>query len=274
MLQLVNPFFLNTVLLGGPIEEKLTACAAAGFDLVELWREDVEAFPGKGEGMKAQLYSLHMGLADYQPLQDFDGAPGRQRSTKRRVAECMLNTAEELGAHTVLTNASTDPRCDSTRVVEDMDWLARAAGERKLRIAYEALAWSTVTSTFEDAWKIVRRVDRENLGVVVDTFHLFARGQGAAALEDVPQDRIFLVQLSDLAEEIDSKEISATSRHHRLLPGQGRFPLAALTNQLKRMDYQGPIGLEVFNDELKESDPAWMAREAMASLQHLWLDAG
>jgi len=33
--------FLNTVLLGGTAEAKLAAARAAGFEQVELWRQDV-----------------------------------------------------------------------------------------------------------------------------------------------------------------------------------------------------------------------------------------
>ena len=42
------------------------------------------------------------------------------------------------------------------------------------------------------------------------------------------------------------------ARHQRLLPGDGVFPLQQLLACLREKQYQGPLGLEVFNDELKK----------------------
>jgi 4-hydroxyphenylpyruvate dioxygenase len=40
---------------------------------------------------------------------------------------------------------------------------------------------------------------------------------------------------------------------------------------LREVNYQGPIGLEVLNDELRARDPAAVAREAMAALSRVWV---
>jgi 4-hydroxyphenylpyruvate dioxygenase len=252
------------------MEEKVTAAQAAGFDQIELWRQDVEAFAQGAGGLKTRLETLHLGLTDYQPLLDFDGAPPNRRDGKRQEAETMLDTAVKVGAPTLLTPASTDPNCDPGRVVGDMRWLARTAAARGLRVAYEAMAWSSVNSTLVAAWDVVRHVDEPNLGVVVDAFHIFVRGRTAADLDGVPTDHIFLVQLSDLEHGVDLKHVIAVARHHRLLPAQGHFPLATLTDRLKQSGYSGPIGLEVFNDDLKARDSTVVAGEAMASLRKVW----
>jgi 4-hydroxyphenylpyruvate dioxygenase len=182
----------------------------------------------------------------------------------------MLDAARKVGAHTLLVPASTDPNCDPTQVDEDMRWLARAAAERGLRVAYEGMAWSTVNYTVLSAWNLVRRVGETNLGVAIDAFHIFVRGRTAEDLDSIPPDRIFLVQLSDIDHSVDLDHVLEVARHHRLLPGQGHFPLGTITQRLKQSGYSGPIGLEVFNDDLRTLDPAVVAREAMAALRQLW----
>lgn len=39
-----------------------------------------------------------------------------------------------------------------------------------IRFAYEAMCFSTFHSTWQDSWRLVRRVDRPNFGLVLDTF--------------------------------------------------------------------------------------------------------
>lgn len=269
-----HPLFINTVLLGGSSEQKIAAAGAAGFAQVELWRQDVDPMPGGGAGAVRMLERAGVGLTDFQVLLDFDGAPNEKRASKRAEALQMLDMAAALGAGTLLAPASTDPACDAARVVDDLAWLAQEAARRGLRVAYEGMAWSTVNATLPAAWRSVREAGQPNLGLVVDAFHLFARGRDAEDLDGIPAEGIFLVQLSDLDHLPDRAHVVDQARHCRLLPGAGRFPLAGLLRRLAALGYAGPIGLEVFNDALKARDPGSVAREAMAALKKVLGEAG
>lgn len=262
-----NQLFINTVCLSGSTEDKLRAAQAAGFNQVELWRQDVEATNGDIAGIKSLLKALPLGLTDYQVLLDFDGAPDSIRADKRQEALRMLDTAVELGATTVLTPACTHKDCVIERVEEDLRWLVGEAAKRGLRIAYEGMAWSTYINNTADAWKMVQRVNAPNLGLVIDAFHIFVRHRTAADLDGIPMEKIFLVQLSDLATDPAPENLIDTARHRRLLPGEGKFPIHTIIERLEEGGYRGPIGLEVFSDVLKAQEPAVVARKAMKALQ-------
>ena len=124
----------------------------------------------------SKLRDLGVGVADYQVVRDFDGAPDLLREEKRAQVICMLDTAVQLGTNTVLVTASSDPACIAARINDDLRWLTREAAARGLRIAYEGLAWSAINFTSAAAWECVRQINEPNLGVVVDPFsHLCAR---------------------------------------------------------------------------------------------------
>ncbi len=262
-----NPLFINTVLLGGSPEEKLLAAAQAGFSQVELWRQDVEQASGSAVQLAELFQQQKLLLTDYQVLLDFDGAPDDQRQAKRDEAVEMMDTALKLGATTILTPASTHHACIADREEEDLCWLADEAGKRGLRVAYEAMAWSTHINTTSAAWQLVQRIDKPNLGLVVDAFHIFVLDRTVADLEGIPMEKIFLVQLSDLATKPDKAHLIDTARHKRLLPGEGNFPLHTLLDYLAGKGYSGPIGLEVFNDEIHRQPPVTAAKEAMQALK-------
>lgn len=264
-----NPLFINTVLLGGSPQQKLTAAAHAGFDQVELWQQDVAAATGGVEGVAALCHSLPLALTDYQVLLDFDGAPDALREEKRREALQMLATAQQLGATTILVPASTDARCQRQRVEADLRWLVVQAAGRGIRVAYEAMAWSSHINNTAEAWQLVKRIDSPHLGLVVDAFHIFVRQRTLGDLAGIPPEKIFLVQLSDLARQPQADALVETARHQRLLPGEGHFPLEELLAYLRSIHYQGPIGLEVFNDERHAADPFATAEAAMRALRRL-----
>src|SRR5215213_8332117 len=79
-----NQLFLNTILLGGSTSEKVAAARAAGFDQIELWRQDVESVPEGSGAVRELLTGDNVGLTDYQVLLDFDGATGERPSAPRR----------------------------------------------------------------------------------------------------------------------------------------------------------------------------------------------
>jgi len=264
-----NPLFINTVLLGGTPQQKVMAAAQAGFDQIELWRQDVEAHTGDARNLAALLDNQQTGLTDYQVLLDFTGAPDNRRDARRKEALQMLDTAVLLGASTLLAPASTDPDSVAGREEEDLRWLSREAGKRGVRIAFEAMAWSTHINTLPAAWQLVQKIDEPNLGLVVDAFHIFVRNRTVADLAGIPVEKIFLVQLSDLATLPSQDQLVDIARHQRLLPGQGNFPLYTLLNALHTQGYQGPLGLEVFNDLYHQQPPVDVAGEALHALKRV-----
>lgn len=260
-----NPQFINTVLLGGPFTEKLTAIAQAGFDGVEVWQQDAEKAVSR---TKHQLDTLSLARTDYQVLLDFDGAVGERREEKYREALRMIATATELGSPMILIAANT-AQCDSQMIVKDIKWLCQQANSAGLRVAYEAMSWSTEVDQCDKAWQIIRQVDEENLGLVIDAFHLFALRRTLEDLADIPANQIFLVQLSDIKMPLDSGALKQIARHQRLLPGEGNFPLTSLIAYLDKLGYQGPIGLEVFNDHAAEQESQVIAQRAKSALTQI-----
>ena len=131
------------------------------------------------------------------------------------------------------------------------------------------MAWGGVNNDSAGAWQLMKKIDAPSLGLSVDAFHICVRQRSVNDLAGIPVEKIFLVQLSDRAQLPAKGSLVETARHHRLLPGDGNFPLATLLHHLQQINYRGPLGLEVFNDELHQADPVETARRAMHALNQL-----
>jgi sugar phosphate isomerase/epimerase len=118
------------------------------------------------------------------------------------------------------------------------------------------------------AWDIVRGADRPNGGILFDTWH-FYRGTGdVQALRNVPGDRVFAVQISDAGPELHGTLWNDTL-HHRLLPGDGCFPLHEVMAVLAETGALALYGPEVISDAQHALGPREAARTSMASVETL-----
>jgi 4-hydroxyphenylpyruvate dioxygenase len=141
---------------------------------------------------------------------------------------------------------------------------AERAARRGFRVRYEALAGGRRVNTFGKAWKIVQAANHPAAGLIVDSFHTFAIEDDDAPIAQIPGDRIFFAQLADApAMRLDPL---SWSRHFRNFPGQGALPVTRFTRNLLASGYNGPISLEIFNDEFRAAPPRPTAIDAMRSL--------
>jgi 4-hydroxyphenylpyruvate dioxygenase len=258
------------VCLSGTLEDKLVAAAAARFDGIEIFEADLIASPWSPKELAARCAGLGLSIDLYQPFRDLDSTDPERFARNLRRAERKFDVMSELGTDTVLVCSSVAPDAvaDPDLLAEQLATAARLAGDRGLRIAYEALAWGRHVSTWDASWDAVRRADTPALGLCLDSFHVLSRGGDPAGFAQVPGEKLFFLQLAD-APHMDM-DVLQWSRHHRLFPGQGAFDLPAFLGAVLAAGYTGPLSLEVFNDVFRQADPARAAVDAMRSL--LWLE--
>ncbi|MEU6248889.1 TIM barrel protein [Glycomyces sp. NPDC047010] len=257
---------IATVCLSGTLDDKLTAAAAAGFDGVEIFEPDLVAAADTPEDVRARCADLGLTIDLYQPLRDFEAVPPPLLAANLRRAEHKFQVMERLGADLLLVCSTVHPDSvdDDDLAAEHLHLLSERAAAHGVRIAYEALAWGRHVSTFDRAWRIVRRADHPSLGLCLDSFHILSRGSDTSAIRVIPPEKLFFLQLAD-APRLDM-DVLQWSRHHRLFPGQGAFDLAAFLRTVLDTGYTGPLSLEVFNDVFRQSDPRVAAVDALRSL--------
>jgi 4-hydroxyphenylpyruvate dioxygenase len=257
---------IATVSLGGTLMEKLTAIAAAGFDGVEIFENDLLYFDGSPRDVKRIAADLGLRILLFQPFRDFEAAPRPRMAKNFDRAELKFDVMEQLGAELMLVCSNTAPDTidDDAVAAQDLRALGERAARRGLRIGYEALAWGRHVNTFQRAWRLVQGADHPAVGLVVDSFHTFAVEDDDAPIGQIPGDRIFFAQLADAP--LMRLDPLSWSRHFRCFPGQGAFPVTRFTRNLLSSGYRGPISLEIFNDEFRAAPPRPTAIDAMRSL--------
>lgn len=177
---------------------------------------------------------------------------------------------EQLGTDLILVcvNISAGASDDLALRAEQMALLAERAARRKLRIAFEALAWGGAVRYYRQVWDIVQRANQPNLGVALDSFHTLALRDDWRPIKDIPGQRIFYMQLAD-APWVNTDPLTH-SRHYRCFPGQGEMEVTGFVGAVLDSGYSGPMSLEIFSDECRAAPARATAADAMRSL--LWLE--
>ena len=257
---------IATVSLSGALDEKLRAIAAAGFDAVEIFENDLLSFGGSPREVKELCRELGLAICAYQPFRDFEGMPEPQRARGFARAERKFDLMQELGTDLLLicSNVSSAALGGIDRAADDFRQLGERAAKRGLRVGFEALAWGRHVNDYRDAWEIVRRADHKAIGVILDSFHALAPKFPTSAIRAIPADKIFLVQLAD-APRIDL-DVLSWSRHFRCFPGQGDLPVSDFMESVAATGYAGPLSLEIFNDQFRAGSAARTATDGMRSL--------
>lgn len=261
---------IATVCLSGSLEDKLYACADAGFDGVEIFEPDLVVNDRSPEEIRALADRLGLSLDLYQPFRDFEGVtPDLLEENLRRARE-RFTTMRRLGIGTVLvcSNVGTATVGDDRVAAEQLRRLGDLAASFGIRVAYEALAWGRYVDDYRRSWRIAQLADHEAIGVCLDSFHILSRGHDPAGIEDIPGEKVFFVQLADAPAL--TMDVLSWSRHHRLFPGEGVWDLGRFVTHLVRAGYTGPLSLEVFNDVFRQTDTVRTAEHALRSL--VWLE--
>ncbi len=257
---------IATVSISGDLREKLAAIAAAGFDGVEIFETDFLAFDGTPAEVGRMVRDHGLAITVFQPFRDFEGMPEPQRAKAFDRAERKFDVMGELGASLMLVCSSVSPLSlgGIDRAAADFSELGERAARRGIRVGYEALAWGRHINDHRDAWEVVRRADHASIGLILDSFHTLARKIDVNSIRSIPGDRIFIVQLAD-APLIDM-DLLYWSRHFRNMPGEGDLPVAGFMCAVAATGYDGPLSLEIFNDQFRGGSPKSIAVDGRRSL--------
>lgn len=144
--------------------------------------------------------------------------------------------------------------------------LASIAERHNVALAFEFLGQNDCSvQTLELADEIVQKVNRRNIGLVIDSFHFYIGGSTIKMIDAIDPKRLFIFQISD-AENLPLDQLTDA---HRLLPGLGTLKLKEMIEAFKRIGYDQAASVEVCRPEYWERDPFELAREAKAATEKL-----
>ncbi|MBI3974621.1 MAG: sugar phosphate isomerase/epimerase [Chloroflexi bacterium] len=233
----------------------LAAIRAGGWRAIEVWLPHWDnTFERLGPAARRLLDDAGLVAAGGCGFGDggslfFSRGEARRRahdSLARRLEQC-----QALGAsHLVVAPGFELPVRPSPgnleTAAESLRTAAETAARHGVRLGVEFLAGARLVSTLPTAAALAERAAHPNVGIVVDTYHLFA---GLSKTEDLElvqgkPARLFFVHVSDVD---GTKPRDLWRVADRVVPGAGGIPNAMLVERVRAVGYDGDISLELFD---------------------------
>lgn len=252
----------------------LQAAKAAGFDYLEIWASKLRAFlkerqPGELKDLftESGLSPLSINSIEHVTFRDTQA----YESIKKECAE-LSRIASAVGCPCIVVVPGRLPQGGASREdviaesVRVLNELCDIAANHKVTLAFEFLGQPDCSvQTLDLAAEIVGKVGREDLGVVIDSFHFYAGGSTFEMIDALDPKLIQIFHIND-AEDLPREELED---RHRLLPGLGILPLREMVSAFERIGYGKVASVEIFRPEYWERDPFELARDARAATEQV-----
>ncbi|MFF8439532.1 sugar phosphate isomerase/epimerase family protein [Streptomyces californicus] len=237
------------------LEELAEGCAKAGIGRVGLWRAPVQAY---GVERTARLLSdAGIGVTSLCRGGFFTALDPAERARALDDNRAAIDEAAALSTDTLvlvsggLPPGSRDLHGARERVADALAELAPYAAERGVRLAIEPLhpmfaSDRCVVSTLGQALDIAERFPAEQVGVVVDTYHLWWDDRAPADIARAgASGRIHAFQLADWITPLPAGVLLGRGQL-----GDGSVDFRAFRSAVESAGYDGPIEVEIFNEAL------------------------
>src|SRR5699024_5164208 len=110
--------------------------------------------------------------------------------------------------------------------------------------------------------EIVEEINRDNIGLVIDTYHFYLGNSSLESIKQVNKDNIFIFHIND-AENLTKENLIEANR---IFPGLGVIPLKQIGTALHKIGYNKMASLELFRPEYWKMEKQHLANTA---LQHV-----
>jgi sugar phosphate isomerase/epimerase len=259
-----------------PLLDKIKVTAEAGYDGIELWINELDKYEQNGGNLKelgAQIKELGLfvpniiGLWDCMPMDD-EAFKASLPKTKERMRQSADIGSAHVAAIPVPDRVDFDLKIGTSRYKE---LLKIGREEYGIISAFEFVGFFKGVYRLGQAAAIALDSNDDDACLIMDSFHLYRGGSGFNGLKHLQGNFIADFHINDVPGD---PERTTLGDKHRIYPGDGILPLAQLFKDLKSIAYQGPLSLEIFNEEEYKKDPLLVAQTGKQKIMDLILTAG
>ena len=244
---------------------------SAGYDAIEILAPKLERYLDAGyrvDDLVSDLGSTKVNMLNR--LASIDCQESKSQYELYNDCERLCEVAQALNCENlqvVALNAFKDlPWAEiRAKVVHTLKELADIAAPFGVRLGFEPVVFTPFRS-LERVLEIVDATERENVGIVVDTFHHWAAGDPWDEISRLDATLIASVHISDATEK-EGEEWRDDDRD--VLPGEGVIPLKEGIAAIRNTGYDGIWAVEIMGKSHWEWDPSVLAGELKQRVESL-----
>lgn len=256
-----------------PLADTLRIARESGYNAVELRHADFMRGRKAGMSEAAMVELVRDANIKVAVIGTESGVVFAADDELKRLLDSLRYVSEKavaLGCDVIMVSPGQNAQGGMAAAQRNLRTCAEITAEYGIKLALEFNSRHPLIRTLEDGMTVVNAVDRENCGLLLDTYHLHCSGGNGTSFRHVPVERIFTFQFSDAPPGPPSDTRQPVDR---LPPGKGVAPFVEIFRTLMAMGYQGYMSYEAPNPAQWNRDPVVVAREGVTLVRALLAQA-
>ena len=261
---------LNTSTISGQklgIEKYIDIAARAGYECIEPWIGDIKAYVEKGGTLRALKKLLDD--SKVAPINAIGFAPWMTDDEEQRKAGFKqmreeMEIMSALGCPRIAAPAAgvkTSP--DLFKVGERYRGLLELGRQTGVRPQLEIWG-ASVFHHIGQAMMAIAVANDPDVRILPDVYHLFRGNSGFENLKMLDGNMIEVFHMNDYPGNMAREQMEDKDR---IYPGDGIAPLKQIIADLKAMDGEKILSLELFNREYWKQDPLTVAKTGLEKMR-------
>ncbi len=255
-----------------PVDEFVELAAKAGYDGIEPWIRDLEAYQNAGKSLAdlgKRIADLGLkvesaiGFATWI-VDDEEKRTAGIENLKRDMEMVKTIGGTHIAAPPVGANQADAPKLDLFVVAQRYADILRVGHEQGVIPQVEIWGPSRNLSRLGEAILVAVESGHADACVLPDVYHVFRGGSSLTGLGVVAGAAIHCFHFNDYPAE-PTRE--AQTDAHRVYPGDGVAPWAEIRGTLDRIGFAGAASLELFNRTYWEQDALTVAQTGLEKMR-------
>ncbi|HBE71518.1 MAG TPA: xylose isomerase [Planctomycetaceae bacterium] len=261
----------STIKIGKhPIEEQLEIAAGAGYDGVELWLRDIDAFTERG----GKLPELKRRIDDLGLTVDSAIAFGKwivddEAERKKGLDQCRrdMEIVAALGGKRIAAppaGATNGSKLNLSDAAERYAALLDVGASVGVQPQLELWGFSKNLSTLAEVLYVVAGARHKDACLLLDVYHMYKGGDDFESIGLVPGQKMHCLHINDYPADPPRPLIKD---EHRVYPGDGVAPMTRILRSLVGGGFEGTLSLELFNRSYWQQPAKQVAATGLAKMK-------
>lgn len=250
-----------------PLLEKIRIAAAAGYEGIELWHDDIERYlenGGRITEVRRALDDSGLAVPTTIYLKGWWDPAAPDYAADMDLIRRRLEQAATLGARHVVASPPGGKEVDYPLLARQYRALLEMGISFGVKPAFEYLGFVDEVNSIGKAIRVLEGAQHPDAGIVLDPFHDF---RGGAGHEDIARLRASQIAVSHFDDAPASPPPPQQHDPDRVMPGDGCINLKRYVQLLHQTGYDRFVSLELFREDLWRQDPLKVARTGLEKMR-------
>jgi 2-keto-myo-inositol isomerase len=249
-----------------PLDEQITVAIKAGYDAIEPWIGEIEAFVKAGGSLADQakrLRDANVAVVSAIGFAQWINEDEAKRKAALEQAKRDMDLVKQLGGTRIAAppaGETNNAKIDLFAAAKRYHALCEVGQAIGVIPQVEVWGFSKCLSRLGEAVFVAIESGHPLACVLPDVYHIYKGGSDFAGLQLLSGQGVQVFHVNDYPNSIGREKISDADR---VYPGDGDAPLTEIFRSMQRGGFQGYLSLELFNKTYWAQDANQVAKTGL-----------